>query len=287
MSNVKDYSIAEMMAVVTARQIKNDDVVFIGIGIPLIAGVCALNTHAPDVMLIYEGGGIGAQSRRLAFSISDNPTTDNALGAASMWRVFGDNQRGMVTLGVIGGAEVDKFGNLNTSVLPGIDSYANPKVRLPGSGGSNDIASSTRNTIIMMRLQKGKFVSKVGFITSPGFLSGPGEREKAGLLGNGPKMVISDHGIFGFDEQTKEMYLEYLYPGVTVEKVRELVEWDLKVSDSLKTVEPPTEEELKVMRTIDPLGFILGKKSERREENFDEYYEKMKRSYEEVSLLGL
>lgn len=285
MTDATEYSIAELMGAVVARQIRNDDVAFIGVGIPLIAGIVAVSTHAPGAILVYEGGGIGARSRRIPWTISDNPTTDNALAAAQMWRVFSDQQRGFITLGIIGAAEVDRFGNLNTTVIYGTDgTYARPKVRLPGSGGANDIASSALRTVIMMRLRKGKFVSRVQFITSPGHLTGPGEREKAGLHGNGPVMVVTDRCVFEFDENTKEMYLAALYPDVKADDIRQCVNWDLTISPDLKEVEPPTEEQRRVMRAFDPMGFILGEKSTEQPESFDDFYNSIKCGYESMRL---
>jgi len=285
MTPEKEYSTAELMASVVARQVRNDDVVFIGVGIPLIAGIVAVNTHAPGAILVYEGGGIGARTRRIPWTISDNPTTDNALAATQMWRVFGDQQRGFITLGIIGGAEVDRYGNLNTTVILGADgTYARPKVRLPGSGGANDIASSALRTVIMMRLQKGKFVNRLQYLTSPGYLTGPGEREKAGLHGTGPVMVVTDRCVFGFDDQTREMVLKKLYPGVKVEEVKALVDWDLAVSPDLEEVEPPSEEQLRAMRTYDSMGLILEKKSARQGESFDDFCRQMKCSYESIRL---
>ncbi len=280
MKPAADCTATEMMGAMVARQIRNGDVVFIGIGLPLIAGVAAVSTHAPGAILVYEGGGIGARSRRLPWSIADNPTTDNALAAQPMWRVLSDLQRGFVTLGILGGAEIDRFGNLNTTVIPGPGgSYARPKVRLPGSGGANDIASSAQRTVIMMRLEKGKFVGRVRFITTVGYLSGPGQREKAGLRGGGPALVVTDRCIFGFDEKTKEMCLKTLYPGVTVEDVRPLVGWDLKTAPDLATADPPDEELLRTIRALDPTGTILGKKSGKaRPESFEEFCRTMESS---------
>lgn len=285
MTYAKDFSTAELMGATVARQIRNDDVVFIGIGIPLIAGIVAVATHAPNAVLVYEGGGIGARTRRVPWTIADNPTTDNAIVAAQMWRVFSDQQRGLITLGIIGGAEIDKFGNLNTTVILGADgTYSRPKVRLPGSGGANDIASSVGRTVIMMRLQKGKFVERIQYITSPGYLFGPGQREKAGLRGGGPSLVITEKCIFGFDDNTKEMYLKTLYPGIELETIKELVGWDLKVSPELSEVEPPTEEQIRVMRAFDPMGFILGSKTVATAESFDDFYEKVKKGYKSIPL---
>ncbi len=281
-----DFSAAEMMAATVARQIRNDDVVFIGIGLPLIAGVAAVNTHAPGAVLVYEGGGIGARSRRLPWSIADNPTTDNALAAAPMWRVLSDLQRGFVTLGIIGGAQIDRFGNLNSTVIlgPGY-SYSRPGVRLPGSGGANDIASSAHRTVIMMRLQKGKFVKRVQHVTTVGYLSGPGERERAGLRGGGPVMVVTDRCVFGFDEETKEMRLQALFPGFTLDDIRPLVEWDLQVASDLSIAEPPQEELIRAMRSLDPMGIVLGRKSGPAPvESFEEYCEKIQAAYSGIHL---
>jgi glutaconate CoA-transferase subunit B len=285
MTYAKDYSTSELMGATVARQIKNHDVAFIGVGIPLIAGVVAVATHAPRAILVYEGGGIGSRTRRTPWTISDNPTTDHAIGAVPIWRIMGDMQRGFVDLGVVGGAEVDRFGNLNSTVILGAGgTYVRPKVRLPGSGGANDIASSARRTIIMMRLEKGKFVERVQYITSPGHLSGPGQRKKAGLPGNGPDLAITEKFIFGFDEETKEMYLKALYPGVRIEDVKALVDWDLKVAPVLEDVEPPTEEQIRVMRAYDSLGYVLGKKSSAQVETFDHFYDNIKAAYEAIHI---
>jgi len=280
MHYAQDYTVTELMGATVARQIRNDDLVFIGIGLPLIAGVCAVSTHAPEAILIYEGGGVGARSLRIPWTIADSPTAERALAAGPLWRVMSDLQRGFVTLGIIGGAEVDRFGNVNTTVIPGENgSYTRPKIRLPGSGGANDIASCAERIVIMMRLEKGKFVERVKFITSPGYLTGPGAREMAGLRGKGPVMVVTNKCVFKFDENTKEMYLAALFPGVTVEEIREYVDWDLKVAPQLEEVEPPTEEQVKVMRTFDPLGIVLGGSKKGKIETFDDYYQKMRQSY--------
>lgn len=282
MNYATKYATSELMAAFVARQVRNDDVVFIGIGLPLIAGVVAVATHAPKAILVYEGGGIGARTRRVPWSISDNPTTDNAIAAVPMWRVFTDMQAGYVTLGILGGAEIDRFGNLNTTVIYGSGgTYQHPKVRLAGSGGANDIASSAGRLIIMMRLEKGKFVNRVQFVTTPGYLSGPGAREKAGLRGGGPVYVVTQKCIFAFDEQTKEMYLKTLYPGVTVEDVKQLVDWDLRVAKDLDEAEPPTQQQVLMMKAFDPDGSILGTKIKSdKPEVFDEFYELIKAAYE-------
>lgn len=285
MSTGNAYKTSELMAVVVSREIKNDDLAFIGVGVPLLSGILAVKTHAPDCTLVYEAGGLGAKTRRLPWTISDNPTTDNALAAVQMWRVFSDQQRGFITLGIIGGAEIDRYGNLNTTVILGDGySYDHPKVRLPGSGGANDIASSAGRTIIMMRLGKGKFVKKLHYITSPGYLTGPGAREAAGLSGGGPSRVVTDKCVFGFDPQTREMFLQSVFPGYIADDIKNVVEWDLKVSDTLRTVEPPTKEQLRILRAYDPMGFVLGNKTAEGKNDFNDFYERVKKGYEAIPL---
>jgi len=280
-----DFNTNELMAVIVSKQIRNDDVVFIGVGIPLLAGILAVSTHAPDAILVYEGGGIGARTRRLPWTISDNPTTDNALAAQTMWRVFSDQQRGFITLGIIGGAEIDPYGNLNTTVILGGDhTYARPKVRLPGSGGANDIASSAGRTVIMMRLQKKKFVKELHHITSPGYLSGPGARKKAGLVGGGPQAVITDKCIFAFDGQSKVMVLSALYPGYSVDDIRDSVGWDLKVATNLEEVPPPTEEQIRILRAYDPMGFVLSSKTVVGKNGFDVFCDRVQQGYRAINL---
>jgi glutaconate CoA-transferase, subunit B len=282
MTYAKEYTTQELMAATVARQVRNDDVVFIGIGLPLIAGVVAVSTHALKAVLVYEGGGVGARTRRVPWSIADNATTDNAIAAVPMWRVLTELQRGLVTLGIVGGAEIDIFGNVNTTVIPGSGgTYKRPKVRLAGSGGANDIASAAGRTIIMMNLQAGKFVERVAHITSPGYISGPGAREKAGLTGGGPIMVCTQKCVFGFDDKTKEMYLKTLFPGVTVEDIKPLVGWDLKISPTLDVAELPTEEQVKLMKYFDPEGTILGAKVKSgAPQSFDDFVKTIRNAYE-------
>lgn len=280
------YSTQELMAAVCAREIKDKELVFVGVGIPMLAGLVATKTHAKNTVLVYEAGGLGAMSRRLPYTISDNPTTDNALMAGEMWRVFADTQCGMVDKGVVGGAQIDKYGNLNTTVITknGTKSYKEPAIRLPGSGGANDIASSCKETIIVMRLEPGKFVERVDYITTPGYIDGPGAREKAGLRWGGPTAVITNKCILRFDNKTKEMYLDSLYPGVTVEEITTIIKWDLKVAKELKTVEPPLVEQLEIMHKMDPNGIILGTKTVTKEESFEDFYQKMKSAYNSVTI---
>jgi glutaconate CoA-transferase subunit B len=280
-----NYNPLEMMAVAAAREIRDYEVVFVGVGIPLMAGLIASKTHAANATLVYEGGGVGGASRRNIWTISDNSTTDNAYAINDMWLMFSDTQRGFIDKGMIGGAQVDKYGNLNTTVILGEGgTYQSPKVRLPGSGGANDIASSCGETIIVMKLAKGKCVNRIDYITSPGHLDGPGARKRVGLKGRGPSALISDKGVFRFDKDTKEMYLDTIFPGIPVEEVKSYFEWDLKVRSDLQLMQLPYPEELAVIQTYDPRGIILGTQKEEKEQTFEEYYRTMKAGYESVVL---
>ncbi len=275
------YSREELMVCVCSRMIKDFDRVFVGIGIPLLASAVAIRSHAPNALLMFEGGGIGPISRRIMFSVGDNSTTDNAIAATELWRILGDLQRGFVDIGVVGGAQIDRFGNLNsTAIFDGDANYSRPTVRLGGSGGANDIASSVKRFITVIRLEKKRFVKKVDYISSPGFLDGGDARKKAGLSGGGPETVVTNKCIFRFDPVTKEMYLDELFPGVTKQEIIESVSWDLKVSPNLKETLPPKEEEIRIIREVDPTNVFLGSKSEIEGESFEKYFSDLKAAYE-------
>jgi glutaconate CoA-transferase subunit B len=284
MEFAKEYTSNEMMAVVCAKELNDSDVVFVGIGMPQVAALIASKTHARDITIVYEAGGVGAKARRIPWSISDNPTTENAIMATSMWSIFSDTQRGFINKGIIGGAQIDKYGNLNTTVIMAGQSYETPKVRLPGSGGANDISSSCNEVVVMMGLKKDNFVEKVDYITTPGFLTGPGEREKIGLRGKGPSAVVTNKGVFRFDPETKEMYLDAIYPGVELDEIKSLVQWDLKVSPQLKLLDPPLQSDLNIVKEYDPKGILLGSKSVTGKQDFDEYYNTLVECYENVVL---
>jgi len=280
-----EYSRREMMVSLCAREITDLETIFIGVGAPLLAGMVALRTHAPNITMVFEAGGIGAVSRRIPWTISDSPTTDNALAAMEMWRVMADTQRGYVNVGMLGGAQIDKFGNLNSTVIMGENgTYDDPEVRLPGSGGANDVASLCGRTVIIMRLEKRRFMERVDHITSPGYLAGGEARKLSGLKGGGPVAVVTDRAVFRFDRLTKEMCLAEIFPGITVEEIRQNVGWDLKISPEMRIAEPPTEQEVMIMRELDPLGIILGGKKLKQAGNFDDFYRLMKQSYEKVIL---
>lgn len=271
------YTTKELMAVCCAREIKDGEVVIVGIGLPMMGGLLAGRTTAKNASFVYEAGGVGARSYRVPWSVADTPTGENATCIEEMWRLLGDEQAGFVDRGCIGGAQIDRYGNLNSSCIIGNGSYEHPKVKLPGSGGANDIGSSCRETTIVIQLLPGKFVERVDYITTVGHLTGPGSRERAGLSGKGPTAVITQKGVFRFDEITKEMYLASLFPGVTVDEVKELVGWDLKISPDLKVEAPPTEEELAIMHQLDPKGLIMRAKVPL--DDFEEFAQMYETSY--------
>lgn len=250
------HSSAELMIVNASRLLRDGDVVFVGVGQPNLTCNLAKRTHAPNLVLIYEAGVIGAEPARLPLSIGDPTLVSGALAVCSMYDVFALYlQRGYVDVGFMGGAQIDRYGNINATVI-GSD-YTHPKVRLPGSGGSQEIAAWANRCYIMTPHQKRRFPEKVDFMTSAGFLSGHGEREKAGLRGGGVQAVVTDLGIMEPDK-TGELVLSALHPGCTVEQARENTGWDLKVMPNLRTTEPLTDKELRILHEeLDPQGIYL------------------------------
>lgn len=253
-----DYTLPELLIAVTAREINDGETVFAGVGQPLLGGLVAKITHAPNAILAMESGSVGPRPNRIILGIGDNPCIENAIMATSLWRLFGDQQKGYLDVGIIGGAQVDKFGNLNSTCIFGEGDYYKPAARLPGSGGANDIASSAGRTVISLPLQKRRFLEKVDYITSPGYLDGYNAREKAGLPGGGPAAIITNKCVFRFDPESKEAYLYSLHPGVTVEEVKSEVSWDLKVPDKVLDTPPPTVEEVELIRKLDANKIYTG-----------------------------
>ncbi len=248
------------MAVVASREVRNDDRVFVGIGVPMIAAFLAIHAHAPNAVLMFEGGYVGSRPPFACTDVGDSTLGCGSPYVTSLWRMFSDLQRGYCDLAMIGAAQVDKYGSVNSTAILDGHSYENPKVRLPGSGGANDMASSARRVVIMARLDRRRFVSRVDHVTSPGHIDKVGGREKAGLIGGGPVSVITDRGVFRFDEETKEMYLSNVYPGVIPDDVAKQVGWQLKFAQKVDTVAPPTREEVDFIRRYDPTDVILRKK---------------------------
>jgi glutaconate CoA-transferase subunit B len=245
------YTASEMMIVVAARVLKGARTVFVGVGLPNIACNLARHTVAPNMELIYESGVYGARPERLPLSIGDPTLVSGALSVVSMADLFGLYlQRGLVEIALLGGAQVDRHGNLNSTV---IGDYRKPKTRLPGSGGACEIATNAQRTFMIMRLKRRAFVEKLDFVTSPGHLTGGDSRAKLGLPGGGPELMITDKGILNFDNSQREMQLSALYPGVTVDEVKAEVGWPLRLAGKMEDVDPPSAEELRLIREeLDP-----------------------------------
>ncbi|MBI1795274.1 MAG: CoA-transferase subunit beta [Chloroflexi bacterium] len=250
------YSSAELMIINAARLLRDGDVVFVGVGQPNLACNLAKRTHAPNLVMIYEAGVIGAEPARLPLSIGDPTLVSGALSVVSMYDIFTLYlQRGNVDVGFMGGAQIDKFGNINATVI-GSD-YNHPKTRLPGSGGSQEIAAWANRCYLMTPHQKRRFPEKVDFMTSAGFLDGRKSRQAAGVRGAGMVGVVTDIGFMEPDENG-ELILTALHPGRTAEEAKENTGWDLKVASKLKTTETITEKELKILREeLDPIGIYL------------------------------
>jgi glutaconate CoA-transferase subunit B len=247
----KAYTDSEMMIVVAARLLAGARTVFVGVGLPNIACNLARYTVAPDLELIYESGVYGARPERLPLSIGDPTLVSGAASVVSMADLFGLYlQRGLVEVGLLGGAQIDRYGNLNTTV---IGNYDKPKTRLPGSGGACEIAINAQRTFMIMRLKRRAFVDRLDFVTSPGHLTGGDSRAKLGLSGSGPELVITDKGILNFANEQREMQLSALYPGVTVGDVQAEVGWLLRLAETIEETTAPTAEELHLIREeLDP-----------------------------------
>ena len=250
-----DYTSSELLTINSARLLRDGDTVFVGVGLPNLACNLARRTHAPNLLMIYEAGVIGAQPARLPLSIGDPTLVSGALAVCSMYDIFAFYlQRGNVDVGFMGGAQIDRFGNVNATV---IGDYSHPKVRLPGSGGSMEIAAWANRCYLLTPHSKRRFPEKLDFRTSAGFLGGRAERQAAKLRGGGMLAVVTDLGLMEPDE-TGELVLTALHPGATVEQARQNTGWDLKVAGNLRTTPPPDPEELRILREdLDPQGIYL------------------------------
>ena len=241
---------SELLAVISARLLRDGQVVFAGVGIPLLAATLAQRLHAPGLTILFEGGVIGAfiEPGKLPPSTNEQRCTRRANMVLGSTEVLLLLQRGYVDVGFMGGAQIDQYGNLNSSFIgePG-----RPTTRLPGTGGGNDIASLTQ-MIVAMKHEKRRFVNRVDFVTSPGFLSGGDSRRAAGLTAGGMFRVVTDLGLLGFDEGAKRMKLLALHPCVTADRVRENTGFELLMEADLPITDPPTENELAVLRHLDP-----------------------------------
>ena len=249
------YNATELMIVNAARLLRDGDQVFVGVGIPNLACNLARLTHAPNLQMIYEAGVIGARPERLPLSIGDPTLVSGATSVCSMYEVFTLYlQRGNVDVGFLGGAQIDQFGNINATV---IGDYFHPKVRLPGSGGSMEIAAWANRCYIIPPHQIRRFPARVDFHTSVGFLNGGDERAKTGVRGKGPQAVVTNLGILT-PNANGELILSALHPGCSVDQVKQNTGWPIKVSEELTVTEAPKSEELRILREeLDPQGIYI------------------------------
>jgi len=253
----EEYNPTELLAYVAAGLLEDNRSVFVGTGLPMIAAMLAQRTHAPNLLIIFEAGGIGPQVPVLPISVGDSRTFHRAVSASSMHDVMSASQAGYIDYGFLGAAQIDPYGNLNTTV---IGEWEHPTVRFPGSGGANDVGSLCWRTIIVMRQDVRRFVKELDFVTTPGYLDGPGARERAGLpADSGPYRVITQLGVFGFEETTRRMQLLAAHPGLSVQEIQERSGFELIIPDEVTTTEPPPPEVLEAMREIDPTGMVISK----------------------------
>jgi len=253
------YNLREYLAFSGASVLEDKKSVLVGTGLPIIASMLAQKTHAHNLLIVFEAGGVGPQLPELAISVGESRSFYRGIAASSMHDVMSIAQAGYMDYGFLGAAQMDIYGNINTTV---IGDHDHPKARLPGSGGANDVGSFSKRTIIIIANQsKRTFVGKVDFLTTPGYLDGPGARENAGLpKDTGPYRVITQLGVYGFDEATKKLKLISLSPGVSIDEVRENSSFEIIIPATVKTSPEPTEEHLRILREeIDPAGIVLGK----------------------------
>jgi len=256
--HTSNYKLTELMVVRCAKEIKDGEVVFAGVGLPLVVVSFAMLSHAPNMILFTEGGSIRATAPPgLAITVDDPALFCNGDATFGMLSTMAALQRGEVDVAFIGGAQIDKYGNINST---GVGDWTKPETftYFAGSGGANDMATSGKRTLAIMPQDPKKFVQTVDYLTTPGFLDGPGARQRAGMIGGGPDVVVSTMGVYKFDAKTCEMYLAEYFPGQSVEKVKANCSFELNVSPDVQETTPPTEEEITVLRNIDPTGFYLG-----------------------------
>jgi glutaconate CoA-transferase subunit B len=249
----------ELMICCAARLLEDGKTVAVGTGVPCAAAMLAQRTHAPNLVIVFEAGGVAPRLPTMPISVGDSRTFWRGLMATSMADIMETCQRGMIDYTFLGGAQIDAFGNLNSTMIGG--DHARPKVRLPGSGGANDLASFCWRILVVTNHDRRRFVEKLDFLTTPGYLTGDGAREAEGLPpGTGPYRVITDLAVMGYHEQTKRMEVHSLHPGVLLEKVRANTGFELGVREPLSQTAPPTEQELQILRDeVDPHRYLLGR----------------------------
>jgi len=253
------YSSMELMICCAARLLEDGRTVAVGTGVPCAAAMLAQRTTAPNLVIFFEAGGVAPQLPTMPISVGDSRTFYRSAMATSMCDVMETCQRGLMDYTFLGGAQIDPFGNLNSTLIGG--EYTRPRVRLPGSGGANDLASLCWRILVVINHDARRFVPKLDFLTSPGFLTGPGAREAAGLApGTGPYRVITDLAVLSYHEQTKRMEIHSLHPGVSLERVRQATGFELSHKEPLAVTAAPSEQELRILREeVDPHRYILGR----------------------------
>ena len=254
----KEPRLSEVMVLAAAQEIHDEDVVFVGIGLPNLAANLAQRTHAPAIQMVYESGVYGARPSRLPISIGDPCLVTGAVQVLPMIEIFQYFlQQGLIDVGFLGAAQIDRFGNLNTTVI-GAD-YKEPEVRLPGAGGATEIAWLAKRTVVILPQKKQKFPECLDFRTSVGYHEGGSSRDTLGASSGGPARVITDLGVYGFDFKSREIVLEKLHPGVSISEVQSEVGWPIKIKESLGITEHPNKEVLEILRNeLDPQGHYLG-----------------------------
>ncbi len=253
------YNRMELMICVAARYLEDGATVVVGTGAPCAAAMLAQKTSAPKLMIFFEAGGMGPILPTMPISVGDSRTFHRGLVASSMAEIMEHCQRGFIDYCFLGGAQIDPYGNINSTMIG--EDIQHPKVRFPGSGGANDLASLAWRTMMITVQDPRRFAPKVDFITTPGYLSGKGAREAAGLPpGTGPYKVITDLCVIGFDDETKRMRVESVHQGITRAKVQESTSFELHWSAATPETQPPTEDELRVLRQeVDPYRYIIGR----------------------------
>lgn len=251
----RDASTTELMAVAAAREIRDREVVFAGTGLPMLGAMLAQRTHAPRITVVFEAGGVDPQMLHLPMSVGDSRTLTGAAQASGLFDVFNYLlQGGRVDVGFLGGAQIDRYGNLNSTAL---GDYRRPAVRFPGSGGSADVAALSGRTVVIARHEKRRFVEKVDYVTSPGWLDGRDSRERAGIPGGGPAAVVTTLGVIRYRERSREPFLASYHPGGSPATVAAETGFSLDLSEAVPTA-PPTAEELDILRrVVDPEGIFL------------------------------
>jgi glutaconate CoA-transferase subunit B len=255
---MENYTSRELMAIAAAREIRNGEIVFCGTGISLLAAMAAKFIHAPEAVIFFETGAIDPDLREIPLTVADPRLMFGSSVNAGLAEAFATMQNrflGPRLLGILGAAQVDRYGNLNSTCL---GDYHQPDVRFPGSGGACDVGSFVGRTMVFIKHEKRRFVEKLDYFTTPGYFDGPGGREREGYKHGGPSCVISDKAILRFDEKTKEMYLDHSFPGTSTEEIRELTGFPID-TDRAQELTPPTAEELHILRRdVDPQRLILG-----------------------------